>query len=48
MGFERIFPTLVIVLHIGAAVAFLITGNLGKFIYYLSGAALNIAIAYLM
>ena len=48
MNFEKIFPTLIIILHIGAGVAFIPNGNVGKIIYYLSGAALNIAIAYLM
>lgn len=48
MNFEKIFPTLIIILHIGAGAVFLPKGNVGKILYYFSGAALNIAIAYLM
>lgn len=48
MLLKKIFPTLLIILHTGAAVMCIPSKDWGGIVYYFAGSVLNVAVAYLM
>ena len=43
---NKIFPTIIIVLMLGASIVYVFDGNVRQSIYWLAAAVLNIAVTY--
>jgi len=46
MGKEQILPTILIVIDIGAAIAYAMNGDLRKCVYWISAAVLTACVTY--
>lgn len=42
----KVFPTIMIVLMLGAAVVYLMHGDIRKGVYWIAGAVINISVTY--